>query len=304
MINFKSWLAAFRLRTLPLAMSSVFMGSFVALYQHEFKWPVFILAVFTTLFLQVLSNLANDYGDAVNGADTADRKGPQRMVQSGRISPLHMKRMIIFFVVCSFLSGISLIAISLGHNITMQVVVFLVIGLLAIGAALKYTMGSNPYGYRGLGDLYVFVFFGLVGVLGTYYLHTGRFELGFVLPAIAVGLLSAGVLNVNNMRDVDTDAQTGKHTMVVKFGIRTARFYHLSLMVGSFFAMVLFMLVYSVTWPVILSLFGYIPLLFHTISVFRGDTPQKLDPELKVLALTTFFIVLLFGLGVSLSSLV
>ena len=218
MSSIKAWITAFRLRTLPLAFSSILMGSFLAAYYDSFQGWIFLLAIITTLFLQILSNLANDYGDTVNGADHEGREGPQRMVQSGIISLNKMKIAVMVFAILSFISGIGLIYISFGSLIHLKFLLFLLIGLAAIVAALRYTMGSNPYGYKGLGDLYVLVFFGLVGVGGTYFLHSNNWDWIIILPALAVGFLSSGVLNVNNMRDIESDKEAGKSTLVVKMG--------------------------------------------------------------------------------------
>lgn len=297
MSKFRAWIVAFRLRTLPLALSSIVMGSFVAAFYHQFKWEVALLAGLTTLFLQILSNLANDYGDTQNGADHEGRKGPQRMVQSGAILPVEMKRMIIVFAVLSFVAGIGLIALSLGDVMTWKALAFLLLGIGAIAAAMKYTMGKNPYGYRGLGDVYVFVFFGLVGVVGTWFLHSGQWNSWVLLPASAVGLLSAGVLNLNNMRDFESDRTAGKNTLVVKLGVPVARRYHLGLLVTSFTCLFVFVLFHPFSWFHLLFLTAAVLIIAHARRVVKVEELEDLDPELKRLALSTLLIVLLFGTG-------
>ena len=214
----KNWLVAFRLRTLPLALSSIILGSMLAYADGIFSWPVAILAVTTTLFLQILSNLANDYGDSVSGVDNEHRVGPSRSVQGGAITASQMRRAVFLFAFLSLASGIGLIIVGTRGLQLESTLIYLVLGLGAIAAAIKYTVGKNPYGYQGLGDLFVFIFFGLVGVCGTYYLHTHQLPWDILLPAASVGLLSVAVLNLNNLRDRESDAASGKRTLVVKLG--------------------------------------------------------------------------------------
>jgi 1,4-dihydroxy-2-naphthoate octaprenyltransferase len=212
--NFKSWISAFRLKTLPLALSNTIMGSALAAGEDKFRWSVFGLAVLTTILLQILSNIANDYGDFVNGKDTAERIGPKRMVQSGEISPKTMLRGILIIGVLTIITGLSLILVGTASIDITNILIFGVLGIGAITAAIKYTVGKNPYGYRGLGDIFVFLFFGLVGVIGTYFLHTQTFNWDLLLPASAMGLLSTGVLNMNNLRDYEADKNANKNTIV------------------------------------------------------------------------------------------
>ncbi|MCU4175113.1 1,4-dihydroxy-2-naphthoate polyprenyltransferase [Carboxylicivirga sp. N1Y90] len=297
MSRIKVWLTAFRLRTLPLAFSSIIMGSFVACFYDVFSWPVFILALLTTLFLQVLSNLANDYGDTVNGADHDGRKGPARMVQSGQISLSSMKLAIGVFVACSLLSGIGLVYIALGDVLSITFLLFFLLGIAAIGAAIKYTMGNNPYGYRGLGDLYVLLFFGVVGVGGTFFLHALVWDWMVMLPALSVGALSAGVLNVNNMRDLDSDKAAGKHTLVVKFGLASAKKYHYTLIVLAFVALFIFLIFNDVGYGAYLFVVTMPLFMIHLKSIHRAKKSEDFDPQLKRLALSTLVFVMVFGLG-------
>ena len=232
-MNLRPWIEAFRLRTLPLALSNTIIGSCLAAADDKFRWSVFGLAALTTVLLQIMSNMANDYGDFVNGKDTAERIGPKRMVQSGEITPKTMLRGIIVIGILCAVSGVSLILIgTAGMDIT-NLLIFSILGLAAIAAAIKYTVGKNPYGYRGLGDIFVFIFFGLVGVIGTYFLHTQAFRIDLILPASAIGFLSVGVLNMNNMRDYEQDKKAGKRTIVVAMGEKNAAYYHLFLVGGA-----------------------------------------------------------------------
>ena len=293
----KAWIHAFRLRTLPLALSSIILGSLLAASHQSFNTRIFILAILTTLFLQILSNLANDLGDSISGADNENRVGPERAVQSGIISKSEMKGMLYVFIILSLISG-SLLIYDAAQIISLQeALVIFAIGILAILAAINYTVGKNPYGYMGFGDLFVFIFFGLVGVMGCYFLHTGSLHWDILFPASSVGLLSAGVLNLNNMRDIKNDAETGKRTLVVKIGSKAAKNYHLTILSLA----MLFAIAYSILNFGTVYQFIYIlsfPLILRNIYiVFINQKPRDLDPELKKLALSCFFFSLTFGLG-------
>jgi 1,4-dihydroxy-2-naphthoate octaprenyltransferase len=295
----KAWISAARPRTLPLALSSIIAGSGVAAYMHAFRWPVFLLATLTAILLQVLSNFANDLGDHENGADNAGRIGPARAVQSGDITPAAMKRAMIVCGVLAFVSGCALIIVSLGITTTM--LVFLLIGLGAIAAAVKYTYGRNPYGYAGLGDVSVFLFFGLAGVLGTYYLHAGSLPLHAIPVAVAFGLLSSGVLNLNNMRDITNDAAEGKRTLVVRIGGGPARRYHISI-IALALVLLAFIAWRTGRWTPWLFAIGAVPIAIHLRNVLRIRDPKAYDPELKRLALGTFFTAITFALGLILAA--
>ncbi|TRX63255.1 1,4-dihydroxy-2-naphthoate polyprenyltransferase [Carboxylicivirga sp. M1479] len=301
MTKVKAWVSAFRLRTLPLALSSIIMGGFLAHFYGAFNWSILVSSALTTLFLQVLSNLANDYGDTVNGADHEGREGPQRMVQTGAIGLSAMKKAIVVFAILSLLSGIILIYLAFRKVSDYQSILFFLIGLAAIGAAMKYTMGKNPYGYKGQGDIFVFIFFGLVGVAGSFYLYTQTINLLVLLPASSVGLLSAGVLNLNNMRDVKSDQEAGKHTLVVKLGISNAKKYHLVLVLVAIVTTVVFVSMHQFT-PI--SFFFIVSLPFfarHLVVVHKASKADDFDPELKKLALSTLLFVFLFGFGLMMS---
>ncbi len=291
----KIWIQAMRLRTLPLALSCTILGSFLAYAHGHFNAKVFLLAMLTTLFLQILSNLANDYGDAVNGVDNDQRVGPRRVTQAGLIPVNQIRWAIVVFSLLALLSGVIMILIGLDHGL--QVILFFLLGLLAIFAAIRYTVGRNPYGYVGLGDLFVFLFFGIVGVAGTFYLHTHQFDPWVLLPAAAVGLLSSGVLNLNNMRDIVNDSRTGKQTLVVRIGSRAAKIYHVGLITFSMLVSILYTLHYYSSVYQLLFVLTF-PLLVMNIKVVIQNTePVELNSELKKLALSTFFFSLTFGLG-------
>jgi 1,4-dihydroxy-2-naphthoate octaprenyltransferase len=295
---FAAWLHAFRLRTLPLSFSAVITGSFLAGYHFSFRWEVAILALLTALFLQILSNLSNDYGDSIHGADNAERIGPQRAIQSGSISVGNMKKAIVIFAVLAFLSGLLLLYVSL--NISLSFFLFLSLGLLAIAAAIRYTVGNNPYGYKGLGDVFVFIFFGIVGVEGTFYLHTHRLLISGLLPASVIGLLSVAVLNLNNMRDHIADAQAGKNTLVVKMGFNNAKKYHASLIIIAFLCALAFALINFIDRGMLmpfLSLLVFSFLFIHLKKVMQTEHPARLDAELKKVTLSVLAYSILFGLG-------
>ncbi len=297
MSNTKHWIQALRLRTLPLALSSIIVGGFLSFFDGRFSFLVTFLAVITTTFLQILSNLANDYGDFKSGTDNENRIGPERTLQGGKISPPAMIRGIILTSVLSFIFGIWLIyegtkSLSLSFGL-----IFFILGLCAMAAAIKYTVGKKAFGYFGLGDFFVFIFFGLTGVLGTYFLNTHFLRIEILLPAISIGFLSTGVLNLNNMRDRENDKISGKNTLVVKFGIKTAKYYHTFLILGATVSAVVFVLL-NYNSPFQFLFLISIPFLFDDLNkVLKNTEPAKLDPFLKRLALTTLLFSITFGIG-------
>jgi len=296
-MNIKPWLSAFRLKTLPLALSNTIVGSCLAATDDKFRWSVFVLAALTTIMLQIMSNMANDYGDFVNGKDTAERIGPKRMVQSGKITPKTMLQGIIVIGILCAISGVSLILIGTeGMDVT-NLLIFAVLGLASIAAAIKYTVGKNPYGYRGLGDIFVFIFFGLVGVIGTYFLHTQAFRWDLLLPASAMGFLSTGVLNMNNLRDYEADKNANKKTIVVSIGPKNAAIYHLFLVCGAIlFAVIYTIITYKSPWQWLFLLSLPIFLLnLKTVLTYKNSI--ELYPELGKLAMGTLLFAISFGVG-------
>jgi 1,4-dihydroxy-2-naphthoate octaprenyltransferase len=289
------WLHAFRLRTLPLALSSIAMGAFLAYRAQAFRWDIFLLCVLTTIFLQVLSNLANDYGDSIHGADHAARKGPARAVQSGAISGGQMRRAIILFVILSLVSGMLLLFVSFGFQ-WRAILFFLGLGVLSIGAAVTYTVGRKPYGYMGLGDLSVLIFFGLVGVMGSYYLFTKTITPYELLPAVSLGLFSVAVLNVNNIRDIESDRVAGKYSIPVRLGRSKAIVYHwILIFLAVLFACLYTIFLYQSLWQFLFLL--AVPLFVRNGLAVTRKPPELLDPYLKQMAMATLFFVMLFGTG-------
>ncbi|NHZ71702.1 MAG: 1,4-dihydroxy-2-naphthoate polyprenyltransferase [Aquificales bacterium] len=293
----QAWLAAMRPRTLPLAIASSIMGGFLAVADDVFSWPVTLLCVLTAVFLQILSNLANDYGDSVHGADHVERAGPKRAVQTGLISASEMKRAMAVFALFSAVAGLTLVIVALGLAALPYVLLFVLLGGASIWAAISYTAGSNPYGYAGLGDIFVLIFFGWVGTMGTYFLQAQVWNWLVVLPATSVGLLSVAVLNVNNIRDIDSDRQAGKHSIPVRVGPHKARIYHWLLLGGAVLCAFLYVgLTYASPWQFLFLL--SLPLLWRNgTAVWRTYDPLKLNPMLKQLSLSTLVFVFTFGIG-------
>lgn len=275
------------------------MGGFLAAAANAFRLDIFLLCVTTTIFLQILSNLANDYGDSVHGADSTDRKGPLRAVQSGAISSQRMKAAVILFIILCLASGITLLLVAFGLNWS-TIFFFLGLGIVSILAAIAYTVGKRPYGYRGLGDISVLIFFGLVGVMGSYYLFVQQFSAVAILPALSCGFFSIGVLNINNIRDIESDQKAGKYSIPVRIGRTHAIYYHWFLLgAGQLSAVMYTVLTYRSGWQFLFLLTA--PLFIKNAKAVRNKPPQELDPYLKQMALSTLLFVLLFGSGLILS---
>lgn len=295
MANIKSWIIAARLRTLPLAFSGILVGTALAFSSGTVNYLIAGLTLLTAILLQILSNLANDYGDAVSGVDSEERDGPKRMVQSGAITKESMRNGLIITSILTFLSGLTLLYIAFPANWE-YVLVFLTIGLVAIAAAIKYTMGKNPYGYAGFGDLFVFLFFGIVAVLGTYFLQAQSIDWLVLLPASSIGLFAVGVLNVNNIRDIESDKLSGKFSIPVRIGKEKAITYHSWLLNGAMVLTSIFVLLtYDSWWDLLFILVN--PLLFKNIQAVKMKPATELDPYLKQMALSTLLFSILFALG-------
>lgn len=295
MSGIKVWVSAFRLRTLPLALSCIGMGGFLAASQKAFRWDIFLLCSFTTVFLQVLSNLANDYGDSIHGADHSGRKGPSRAVQSGAISQEKMRNALFFFVALCLVSGLWLLWLAFGFNWN-AFLFFFGLGLLSILAAVAYTVGKKPYGYAGLGDISVLIFFGLVGVMGSLYLFTHEINYLQILPALSCGFFSMAVLNINNIRDIESDKQAGKFSIPVRIGRKRAIRYHWFLLIGGLLSAAAYNLLLFVSYWQFLFLLSAPLFILNGLAV-RRKVDHELDPYLKQMALSTLLFVLLFGLG-------
>jgi len=293
----KAWISAFRPRTLPLALSCIGMGGFMAAANDVFNGTIVGLCVLTTLFLQILSNLANDYGDSKHGADSEHREGPMRAVQAGHIKAEHMKKGMIVFSLLSLISGLALLWVAFGSEGMLLALLFLGLGLASIWAAINYTAGSNPYGYAGLGDVFVFIFFGLVGVLGTYFLQAQTMETIVILPAMVCGFFATAVLNVNNIRDINSDVLAGKYSIPVRLGPKRARIYHLFLLTAGTLSAFAYVALSFYSWWQLLFILALPLVIVNGVNVWRKQTSKELDPYLKQMAITTLLFVLLFGIG-------
>lgn len=302
----KHWIQAARLRTLPLSVSGILVGSFYALATptenimtptQVFSWKIFGLLLLTTLGLQVLSNFANDYGDGIKGTDNNERIGPKRAIQSGVISPNAMKNAIIITALLTLASALLLIYFAFKYNYFIYSLVFILLGILAIASAIRYTVGNSAYGYKGLGDVFVFVFFGIVSTIGSHFMFAKQIDLILLLPATAIGFLSVGVLNLNNMRDEASDRNANKNTIVVKIGGENAKKYHYFLVISSMLLVLLFAYLKKFNFDQYLFVVAYFPLTSHLITVYKNKEPRALDPELKKLAISTFLLSILLSLA-------
>lgn len=292
----KHWVEAARVRTLPLSVSGIIVGSFYAMSQGMFNWNIVVFALLTTLGLQILSNFANDYGDGVKGTDNQDRVGPKRAIQSGVISPAAMKRAMVLTSGITLLFAVLLIYFAFKDHYLLYSFIFFVLGILAIASAIRYTVGKGAYGYRGFGDLFVFIFFGLVSTFGVYFMFSKSIDWLLLLPAIAIGFLSVGVLNLNNMRDEASDRKSGKHTLVVKMGGTAAKKYHYFLVISAMILVLVFAFLNDFHFDQYIFVVAYFPMISHLITVYRNQNPKFLDPELKKLAISTFLLAVLLAL--------
>lgn len=294
----KHYIKAARLRTLPLSVSGIIVGTALAYAQGFFNGLIFVLALLTTIGFQIISNFANDYGDGVKGTDNDQRVGPERAIQSGVITPKQMKRAIVITSVITFVLASILILESFGKDDFLNLLVFFVLGIASIAAAIKYTVGDKAYGYSGFGDVFVFMFFGILSVCGSYYLYTKHAELTVIFPAFTIGFLSVGVLNLNNMRDRESDIEANKNTLVVKIGSEFAKYYHYYLLISAFLFACMHTIMTYKSPAQFLFMVAFIPVFRHMMVVYKNENPKELDPELKRLALSTFLFAILFSVGV------
>lgn len=288
------WLDAARPKTLPLAITSIVVGSSLAYVTGEFSLPVALLALLTAVLLQILSNLANDYGDAAQGTDNENRIGPIRGMQQGRITQSGMKKAMALNIVFIIFAGLALVLYAL-QNPT-NIAAFIGLGLLSIISSMAYTMGSKPYGYVGLGDISVFIFFGLLGVLGTFFLHTGTFNSTLLLPAIGCGLFSVGVLNINNMRDIENDTQSNKRTLVVRIGAERAKCYHWMILCVGWVSLTLYLSLHlKQEWFILLMVIPLFLIAEHAIKVKRIQKPKEFIPMMPAMVKCALITNLMFS---------
>jgi 1,4-dihydroxy-2-naphthoate octaprenyltransferase len=257
---------------------------------------IFWLAILTTIGFQILSNFANDYGDGIKGSDK-NRTGEKRMVASGAITPKQMKLAMIVTTIITLIIALLLIYIAFGKENFGYSILFFFLGIASIAAAIKYTVGNSAYGYSGLGDVFVFLFFGLLSVVVSYFLFTQNINFDVFLPAISIGLLSASVLNLNNMRDQIEDKKNNKNTLVVKLGSKKAKIYHYSLLLGALISAIIYVQLNYHSPKQYFFLIAFIPLALNVVIVAKNIIHSELDSELKKVALSTFLFAILFGIG-------
>ena len=295
----QAWLESLRPKTLPLGVIAIITGSALTYLTGNFKWPVALLAIITAGLLQILSNLANDYGDAVKGSDTAERIGPLRGMQKGVITQADMKKALKINIIAACISGLLLVVVACEKP--EDAIGFLVLGLIAIVAAITDTVGKKPYGYLGLGDISVLIFFGWLSVMGTYYLQANTLNMITFLPATACGLLSVAVLNINNMRDIENDVKAGKNTLAVRLGPSGARIYHAIIIIVAILCLAFFNLLYLRGWTGWLFLLAVPMLMNHVRRVLSDPTPEGMRPMLENMVKAALFTNVLFSIGVILS---
>lgn len=304
------WIQAARLRTLPLSMSGIILGSFIARWRitengGTWDWKIFALALVVTLLYQILSNFANDYGDGVKGTDKLRvNEAEQRAVASGRITANQMRNAVILFAVLSLIATIALLYLAFfKDNLMQEFYTFVGLGIASILAAIGYTVGKKPYGYLGLGDIFVFIFFGLVSVGGSYFLFTKTFSWDILLPATAVGMLSAAVLNLNNMRDIESDRASGKKTLALRLGFRNAMIYQIILLQLPLIIMLVFIMMNGLHTQGKYYAFMFFILMFPMTGLRRKimqvKEPKELDPFLKQVGIITFMMAVLVAVGLN-----
>ena len=299
MAKLKTWIKASRPRTVLLSFSGVLLGAFLSIakvpepVEGPTQWLTLLFCALTAILLQILSNLANDYGDFKKGTDSANRVGPQREMQSGAITEKEMKRGLAVTAALCLISGALLVFIFAGLT-WKELVVFATLGIAAVLAALLYTLGQHPYGYRGFGDLFCFLFFGWAAVAGTFYLATKDLDFSVLLPASAMGFLSNAVLNINNMRDVENDRASGKNSLVVKLGLKKAFVYHCLLIGGAFVCLTIYLVLHQAIWYSYLFWLLF-PIFLKDLIAIKKTKPELLDPFLGRQVKHSFLLVLVYG---------
>lgn len=305
----KDWIHAARLRTLPLSMSGIIMGSFIARWRivnngGTWDWTIFAMAILVTLLYQILSNFANDYGDGIKGTDTLRvNEAEQRAVASGKITAAQMKKMVVLFAILSFIATVALLYLAFFPDYLREFWIFSGLGIACILAAIGYTVGKKPYGYLGLGDVFVFVFFGLVSVCGSYFLFTKTFDWDILIPATAVGMMSTAVLNLNNMRDIRSDAASGKKTLALRMGFKYAMVYEIVLLMLPLILILIFLGVNGFItegkyYPFLVMILLF-PMTAMRRKIMAVKEPKELDPFLKQVGILTLMMAVLLAFGLN-----
>ncbi|WP_439479089.1 1,4-dihydroxy-2-naphthoate octaprenyltransferase [Chryseobacterium aquaticum] len=303
------WIKAARLRTLPLSLSGIIMGSFIAKWRlwsegGTWDWKIFALALLVTLLYQILSNYANDYGDGIKGTDTKRAtEAEARAVASGRITAKQMKNAVILFAVLSLVATVALLYLAFIPNYMNEFYIFIGLGVASILAAIGYTVGKKPYGYMGLGDVFVFIFFGLVSVCGSYFLFTKTFSWDILLPGAAIGMMSMAVLNLNNMRDIESDKLSGKNSFALRIGFRNAMIYEMILLQLPLILILIFLgvngFIQSQKYYAFIVMILLLPLMKVRRQIMAVKNPKELDPFLKQVGIMTFMMALLTAFGLN-----
>ena len=303
------WIKAARLRTLPLSLSGIIMGSFIAKWRLYgdggiWDWKIFALALLVTLLYQVLSNYANDYGDGVKGTDAKRaNEAEARAVASGRITAKQMKNAVILFSVLSFVATVALLYLAFIPEFMNEFYIFIGLGVASILAAIGYTVGKKPYGYMGLGDLFVFIFFGLVSVCGSYFLFTKTFSWDILLPGTAIGMMSMAVLNLNNMRDIESDRLSGKNSLALRIGFRNAMIYEMVLLQLPLILILVFLgingFIQMQNYYVFIVMILLIPVAKLRRNIMAVKEPKQLDPFLKQVGILTLMMAVLMAVGLN-----
>ena len=294
--SIKAWISAARIRTLPLSVSGILIGSSYAYFTDKFTFSIFFIAILTTVSYQLLSNFANDYGDGVKGTDNNNRIGPERAIQSGLISPQQMKYAIIINVLILIVLITTLLYFSFGTNEYLNLLAFFSLGVVSIFSAIKYTVGNKAYGYYALGDLFVLLFFGFLSVMGSYYLYAKDLEINIIFPSLSIGLLSVAVINLNNMRDLVSDKLSNKITIAGKLGFNNSKKYHFLILISSIVFSILFILFFYYKPISLIVIFSYAPIIIHLKKVYYITKPEYYNDELKKVAISTFVFSLIHSL--------
>lgn len=300
--KFFIWISAARLRTLPLSIAGIIVGNGLAFSMERFSLLIAILSILTTVAFQVLSNFANDYGDGVKGTDNKDRIGPARVLQQGLLRRSELKQGLFLCTIVCILLTVCLVVISFDFKQWKSLLFFFFLGIISIVAAIKYTVGKRAYGYYAMGDIFVFIFFGGISVLGSFYLQSHHFDLLLLFPAISLGCFSTAVLNLNNMRDHSNDKASKKITLPILLGLHKAKYYHTFLILLGFATSITYVYMLQFEPQGYLFLLLILPLGLHLRRVYSIQDEAALDPELKVVALSTFFFAVLFVIGNYLSA--
>lgn len=290
---FRVWISAARLRTLPLSVAGIVAGNALVIQKTDFSWILFVGTLLTAIAFQILSNFANDYGDGIKGTDNENRIGPKRVLQRKWLAEKTLFNGIVLTGIIGFLFAVGTIAVAFGDAEIQRVLVFLGLTFAALIAAYKYTAGKGAYGYHALGDVFVFLFFGGLAVLGSYYLHTKTLDMHVWWIALTMGFFSVGVLNLNNMRDIKNDTAVGKKTIASILGLSKAKTYHAAVLLSGCISLGIGLIQIAENLWQYFPLGVAVPILFQLYKTTQTKEHAELDKFLKPLALSTFALSLM-----------